>query len=39
MVLGDDVTVEMTDAKYEELDQAVSRVRATWTKPEDQPNS
>lgn len=39
MVLGDDVTVEMTDAKYEELDQAVRRVRAAWTQPEDQPNS
>lgn len=39
MVLGDDITVEMTDAKYEDLKQAVSRLRAAWTKPEDQTNS
>lgn len=36
MVLGDDVTVEMTDAKYAELMQAVDRLRTEWTKPEDQ---
>ncbi len=38
MVLGDDVTVEMTDAKYDELKQAVEALRAEWTKPED-PNA
>ncbi|MBK9196671.1 MAG: hypothetical protein IPO17_17145 [Flavobacteriales bacterium] len=36
MVLGDDVSVEMTDAKYAELMQAVDRLRTEWTKPEDQ---
>lgn len=35
MVLGEDVTVELTEAKYDELVQAVDRLRAAWTKPED----
>ncbi len=39
MVLGDDVTVELTDAKYNELVQAVDRLRAQWTKPEDAPDA
>ncbi len=39
MVLGDDVTMQMTDAKYTELVQAVDRLRSEWTKPEDAPQA
>ncbi|HRH37786.1 MAG TPA: hypothetical protein PK760_05545 [Flavobacteriales bacterium] len=39
MVLGDDVTVEMTDAKYEELTKAVEALRTKWTQPEDKTNA
>lgn len=39
MVLGEDVTVEMTDAKYAELVRAVDRLRAEWTRPEDKTNA
>ncbi|MBK8500320.1 MAG: hypothetical protein IPL52_16255 [Flavobacteriales bacterium] len=35
MVLGEDITVELTDTKYIELMQAVDRLRSEWTKPED----
>jgi len=34
MVLGEDVTIELTQAKYQELAQAIDRLRAEWTKPE-----
>ena len=39
MVLGDDMTVVLTDAKFNELVQAVDRLRAEWTKPEDAPDA
>lgn len=35
MVLGDDVTVELTPEKYAELVEAVDRLRSAWTKPQD----
>ncbi len=34
MVLGDDVTVELTGNKYDELAAEVERLRTEWTKPE-----
>jgi len=34
MVLGEDVTIELTQAKYQELAAAIDRLRAEWTKPE-----
>lgn len=34
MVLGDDVTVEMTPERYNELAQEVERIRTEWTAPE-----
>lgn len=35
MVLGDDVTIELTPTKYKELTEAVEALRARWTQPED----
>lgn len=34
MILGEDVTIELTQAKYQELAQAIDALRAAWTKPE-----
>lgn len=39
MVLGDDVTIELTQDKYLELSQAIDRLRAEWTRPEGATNS
>ena len=39
MVLGDDITVELTDEKFNELVRAIDRLRAEWTKPEDKTNA
>ena len=39
MVLGDDITVELTDDKFNDLVQAIDRLRAEWTKPEDKTNA
>jgi uncharacterized coiled-coil protein SlyX len=38
MVLGDDVTMEMTDEKYMELVKVVEALRADLTRPEDEQN-
>lgn len=38
MVLGDDVTIELTPTKYKELTEAVEALRARWTQPEDGAN-
>jgi hypothetical protein len=39
MVLGDDITVELTDEKFVELAQAVKRLRDQWTAPENTTNA
>lgn len=39
MVLGDDVRVELTDAKYETLRAAITDLRARMTAPEDKTNA
>jgi hypothetical protein len=38
MVLGDDVTIDLTPTKYKELTEAVEAIRARWTQPEDGAN-
>jgi hypothetical protein len=35
MVLGDDVSIELTDAKFADLAAAVEALRSDWTRPED----
>lgn len=39
MVLGDDVRVELTDAKYQTLKTAITDLRARMTAPEDKTNA
>lgn len=39
MILGDDMTMDLTPAKFEELVQAIDRIRNEWTKPEDRTNA
>lgn len=39
MVLGDDITVELTGEKFQELSQAVKRLRDQWTAPENTSNA
>ena len=38
MVLGDEITLDLTMEKYLELDMAIKALRAELIKPEDQPN-
>lgn len=39
MVLGDDVRIELSEEKYNELVQAVDRLRTAWTAVEDKTNA
>jgi hypothetical protein len=39
MVLGDDITVELTAEKFRDLAQAMKRLRDQWTAPENNPNA
>jgi L-asparaginase II len=39
MVLGEDIKVDITEEKYKDLQQAIARLRAELTRPEDRTNA